>query len=244
MTDAAPVASTTWAVVVAGGSGSRFGGTLPKQYSFLGDRRVLDWSLGSMRRAAPGGVVLVVPPDRVSDPEPVASVVVAGGDTRSESVRNGLAHVPDDASAVLIHDAARPLVPAAVINALLAALTDGADAAIPGVAIADTVKQVAAGFVTQTLPRTELVAVQTPQAFPLAVIRRAHAQGGQATDDAALVEASGGRVAVVAGSDLLRKVTTAADITFLEQFLVQFEHSEHSEQVSADSSAALKDGFS
>lgn len=222
MIDAPAVASTTWAVVVAGGSGSRFGGTIPKQYSLLGGRRVLDWSLDSMRRAAPGGVVLVVPSDRVDDPEPAASVVVAGGDTRSQSVRNGLAHVPDSATSVLIHDAARPLVPASVVDALLAALTNGADAAIPGIAIADTVKRVVNGVVTETLPRNELVAVQTPQAFPLEVLRRAHASGAQATDDAALVEATGGRVAVVAGSDVLRKVTTVADITFLEQFLDQF----------------------
>ncbi len=211
----------TWAVVVAGGSGSRFGGPLPKQYIALGGRRVLDWSLEAMQRSAPGRVILVVPADRADDKEPGATLVVAGGDTRSQSVRNGLAVVPTDADVVLVHDAARPLVPTIVVEALLAALAGGADAAVPGIALTDTVKRVVHGFVAETLPRDELVAVQTPQAFRVAALRNAHQSGADATDDAALVEASGGRVAVVAGSAVLRKVTSAEDIEVLEQFIAQ-----------------------
>ncbi len=211
----------TWAVVVAGGSGARFGGSVPKQYAMLGGRRVLDWSLDAMWRAAPDGVVLVVPPDRVGDAEPGATVVVAGGDTRSQSVRNGLGVVPPEAEVVLVHDAARPLVPAVVIESLLHSLADGADAAIPGIPITDTVKRVLHGFVAETLPRDQLVAVQTPQAFRVAALRRAHLSGADATDDAALVESVGGRVAVVAGSAVLRKVTSAEDIDILEQFIAQ-----------------------
>ncbi len=211
----------TWAVVVAGGTGSRFGGPVPKQYALLGGRRVLDWSLEAMQRAAPGKVVLVVPADRAGDPERGATLVVVGGESRSQSVRNGLAAVPEDADVVLIHDAARPLVPVVVVDALLAALADGADAAVPGVAIVDTVKRVLHGFVTETLPRDQLVAVQTPQAFKLNALRSAHRSGAEATDDAALVEAAGGPVAVVAGSEVLRKVTSAEDLQVLEQFVAQ-----------------------
>jgi 2-C-methyl-D-erythritol 4-phosphate cytidylyltransferase len=218
------MSSSVWAIVVAGGSGSRFGGPIPKQYSTLGDRRVIDWSLEAMRSAAPAGVVLVVPADRVHHSEPGASVVVAGGDTRSQSVRNGLAAIPASARIVLVHDAARPLVPPSVIDALLEAIDAGAEAAIPGLPIADTVKRVVNGFVVATLPRDELIAVQTPQAFRADALRHAHDSGSSATDDAALVEAAGGRVAVVPGAEQLRKVTASSDLEVLERFIATGAH--------------------
>jgi 2-C-methyl-D-erythritol 4-phosphate cytidylyltransferase len=196
-----------WTVVVAGGSATRFGG--PKQYELLGDRRVLDWAVAAAN-AASSGVVVVLPAADAGAPG-----TVAGGATRSESVRCGLAAVPDDATIVCVHDAARPFATAEQFAAVISAVRDGADGAVPGVPVADTIKVVdAAGVITATPDRNSLVAVQTPQAFRAAVLRRAHAERGEGTDDAALVERLGGRVVVVPGSARNRKITRPDDLTW------------------------------
>lgn len=200
---------TVWAIVVAAGRGSRFGG--PKQFAELEGRRVVDWALVAARSVA-DGVVLVVPPDHLADEAPAAHVVVAGAGTRSGSVRAGLAAVPAGADVVVIHDAARPFASPALFEAVVSCVRAGADGAVPGVAIADTVKRVADGRVVGTLDRADLVAVQTPQAFAAGILRRAHAAGGEATDDAALVEAAGGRVMVVPGDPANTKITLRADL--------------------------------
>jgi 2-C-methyl-D-erythritol 4-phosphate cytidylyltransferase len=200
---------TVWAIVVAAGSGARFGGA--KQFEELEGRRVVDWSLAASRSVA-DGVVLVVPADHQADEAPVADAVVVGGATRSASVRAGLAEVPDDADVVVIHDAARPFARPALFEAVVAAVRAGADGAVPGVGLADTIKRVVDGRVVATLDRDELVAVQTPQAFAAAALRRAHLSGGDATDDAALVEAAGGRVVVVPGDPANTKITLRTDL--------------------------------
>jgi 2-C-methyl-D-erythritol 4-phosphate cytidylyltransferase len=203
-----------WAVVVAAGRGERFGA--PKQYEALGGRRVLDWALDAAGARAEG-VVLVVPPERVAEPEPGATAVVAGAATRSGSVRAGLASVPPSAEVVLVHDAARPLAPPAVFDAVLDAVAAGADGAVPGLPVSDTVKRVAPdGTVLETLDRSALVTVQTPQAFRAGALRAAHAGGDDASDDAALVEAAGGRVVVVPGAAAGAKVTAPGDLPALE----------------------------
>ena len=135
---------------------------------------------------------------------------VPGGDTRSASVRAGLAEVPDDAAVILVHDAARPLLPPELVPRLLEALGEGFDGAVPGLPVADTIKRVRDGVVVETPARDELVAVQTPQAFVADVLRAAAA--GEGSDCASLVEAAGGRVKVVAGDERLLKVTTPADL--------------------------------
>lgn len=203
---------SVWAVVVAAGSGSRFGGA--KQYQPLGGRRVLDWSLEAARAAA-DGLVVVVPPDRVRDAEPLADAVAAGGGTRSASVRAGLEAVPDDAEVVVVHDGARPLAGAALFAAVVAAVRDGADAAVPGVPLADTLRWRTGGVAD----RDGLVAVQTPQAFRASALRAAHAGGGEATDDASLVEAAGGKVVVVDGSAENLKITNPHDLAVAEALL-------------------------
>jgi 2-C-methyl-D-erythritol 4-phosphate cytidylyltransferase len=200
---------TVWAIVVAAGSGARFGGA--KQFEELEGRRVVDWSLAASRSVA-DGVVLVVPADHEADEAPVADAVVVGGATRSASVRAGLAEIPDDADVVVIHDAARPFARPALFEAVVAAVRAGADGAVPGVGLADTIKRVVDGRVVATLDRDELVAVQTPQAFAAAALRRAHLSGGDATDDAALVEATGGRVVVVPGDPANTKITLRTDL--------------------------------
>ena len=111
-----------------------------------------------------------------------------------------------------MHDAARPLAPVALFESVVAAVTAGADGAVPGLPVTDTVKRVHAGAVVATLDRSELVTVQTPQAFVASVLRAAHASGGDDTDDAALVEAAGGRVVVVPGDAVNAKLTTPHDL--------------------------------
>jgi 2-C-methyl-D-erythritol 4-phosphate cytidylyltransferase len=194
-----------WTIVVGGGSGSRFG--RPKQYESLGDERVIDRSR-RVAEAVSEGVVLVVPPADVAQ-----EGGVAGGASRSASVRAGLAAVPDEADVICVHDAARPFASVEVYERVIAAVAGGADAAVPAIAVADTIKVVdASGVVVATPDRSTLVAVQTPQAFRRAALVVAHAAGGDATDDAALVEASGGRVVVVDGHPDNRKITVRADL--------------------------------
>ncbi len=205
-----------WAIVVAGGSGARFGGA--KQFNVLGGRRVVDWAVLAASSAC-DGVVLVVPPDQVGrvalDVQP--DVIVAGGASRSASVRAGLTQVPDGVDVVVVHDAARPLAHPGLFAAVLEALAAGADGAVAAVPVADTLKRVGDdGAVVETVDRSGLWAVQTPQGFRLDVLRAAHAGEPEATDDAGLVEAAGGRVVVVAGDRRNLKVTDPADLALLE----------------------------
>ena len=216
-------AGPVWAVVVAGGAGSRFG--RPKQFEALAGRPVVEWSVTAARKAT-DGVVLVVPALDVDRARSLgADVVVAGGETRSASVRRGLACVPESAEVVVVHDAARPLASpalfAAVVAPLLANGPGDADGVVCGLPVADTLKRVDGHgtTVTGTVDRSSLVAVQTPQAFRAAVLRRAHADGGDATDDAALVEAIGGIVRVVPGEPHNVKLTLPSDLALLEHLV-------------------------
>jgi 2-C-methyl-D-erythritol 4-phosphate cytidylyltransferase len=138
--------------------------------------------------------------------------VVAGAPTRSGSVRAGLAAVPGEAEVIVVHDAVRALAPASLFHAVVDAVRGGADGAVPAVGVHDTVKRVRDGVVTGTLDRSHLVAVQTPQAFAAAALRRAHGEAGEASDDAALIEEAGGRVVVVPGDARNIKITTPADL--------------------------------
>jgi 2-C-methyl-D-erythritol 4-phosphate cytidylyltransferase len=208
--------TSSWAVVLAAGSGSRFGGR--KQLEMLGGRRVVDWAVAAARGAC-DGVVLVVDDPASIRPSGV-DAMVTGGATRSESVRAGLAAVPTDVDVVVVHDAARPGASVALFDRVLEAVVAGADAAVPGVPIADTVKQVVVDerdrrLVTATIDRSDLVAVQTPQAFRRSALVEAHRSGGDATDDAGLVERCGGTVVVVDGETAAHKITTRHDLRFI-----------------------------
>jgi 2-C-methyl-D-erythritol 4-phosphate cytidylyltransferase len=196
--------------VVAAGAGDRFGG--PKQYATVGGRRAVDWSL-AVARAETQGVVLVVAPERTADVEPLADRVVAGGATRSASVRAGLAAVPDDATHVLVHDAARPVPLPELWRSVIDALRGGADAVVPAVPVSDTLREVDGA----TVDRTRFIAVQTPQGFRADLLRDAHTGSPDATDDAALVEEVGGKVVVVPGSTANVKITTPEDLVLAEQ---------------------------
>jgi 2-C-methyl-D-erythritol 4-phosphate cytidylyltransferase len=206
-----------WAIVVAAGEGRRFG--QPKQFSLLGGRPVIEWGLDASRSVA-RGVVAVVPESAVGSAGlgKAADRVIAGGPTRASSVRRGLAAVPVNADVIVVHDAARPLASRELFRSVVAAVVAGADGAIPGIAVTDTIKRVRGGRVVETLDRGELVAVQTPQAFRAGALRRAHAEEPEATDDAGLLEALGLSVEVVPGEFHNLKLTTPEDLAIAERW--------------------------
>jgi 2-C-methyl-D-erythritol 4-phosphate cytidylyltransferase len=178
------------------------------------DVRVVDYSLNAARQSC-DGVILVLPPGWWPDIwEKHADAVAHGGATRSDSVRAGLALVPEESEVVVVHDAARPLATPALFESVIAALEThaGVDGVVPGVPVTDTLKRVEDNTVAGTISRDGLVAVQTPQAFRTHVLRQAHAAGLDATDDAALVEAMGGTVMVVPGEKANIKVTFSEDL--------------------------------
>lgn len=218
-----------WAVLVAAGRGERLGEARPKAFVRLGELPMLAEPL---RRLDESGwidaVVLVAPPEWEEPAILLAEEVgaskvtacVTGGETRTESVRAGVAEVPDDVNVILVHDAARPLLPDEVIGRVLGALADGADGAVPVLPVTDTVKRVRDGVVDETLRRDDLVTVQTPQAFAASALRAALASGAEGSDCASLVEANGGRINTVAGDERLLKVTTRADLERVASWLV------------------------
>jgi len=221
-----------WAVLVAAGRGERLGGDRPKAFVRLGQLPLLAEPLRRLDECEALDGVVVVAPEGWEEPaillaeEIGASKVTAcvtGGETRTDSVRAGVAEVPVDAEVIVVHDAARPLLPPDVVPRLLEALGEGFDGAVPGVALADTVKRASDGVVAETLPRSELVTVQTPQAFQAGALRSALERPDDglvpATDCASLVEANGGRVRVVAGDERLLKVTTPADLERVNAWL-------------------------
>jgi 2-C-methyl-D-erythritol 4-phosphate cytidylyltransferase len=217
-----------WAVLVAAGRGERFGGDRPKAFAKLRDRPLLAESLERLDRSDwIESIVIVAPPEWEEPSILVAEELsagkvrsaVTGGSTRAESVRAGLEDVPEDVAVVLVHDAARPLLPEEVVERVVTGLEEGWEGVAPGLRIADTLKRADGEAVVETVDRTGLVAVQTPQAFMAGALRRAHASGGDATDCAGLVEAAGGRVRIVEGDPRLLKVTTQADLDFAEALL-------------------------
>lgn len=216
---------TVWAVLAAAGSGERLGADRPKAFVRFGDLPLLAESLHRLDESDwVDSIVVACPPDWVEPSILLAeelgagkvSSCVPGGPTRSESVRLALAEVADDAAVVLVHDAARPLLPPELVERLVSALSEGWDAVVPALPVPDTVKRAESERVVETLAREGLVLAQTPQAFLADVLRRALASGGEATDCAALAEAQGARVRVVEGDVRLRKVTTPDDLALLE----------------------------
>lgn len=220
---------STWAVLAAAGRGERLGSDRPKAFARLGGRPLLAESLERLESSDWIDRIVIAAPPEWEEPsilvaEEIAatkvSSVVTGGATRSESVRLALEDVPKDAAVVLVHDAARPLLPQAVIERVIAPLGEGWEGAVPGLPVADTVKRVDGDQVIETLPRSELVATQTPQAFVASVLREALAGDVSAASDcASLVEARGGRIKIVEGDRRLLKVTDADDLALVESWL-------------------------
>jgi 2-C-methyl-D-erythritol 4-phosphate cytidylyltransferase len=220
---------SVWAVLAAAGRGERLGSDRPKAFARLGGRPLLAESLERLEASAwIDQIVIAAPPDweepciLVAEEIGAGKVgsVVTGGASRSESVRLALEEVSDDAAVILVHDAARPLLPDAVIERVLAPLSEGWDGVVPFVTVPDTVKKVERDRVVETLPRDELVAVQTPQAFVASVLRDAlSGDVFNASDCSSLVEERGGRVTVVEGDRRLLKVTDAEDLALVEGWL-------------------------
>jgi 2-C-methyl-D-erythritol 4-phosphate cytidylyltransferase len=222
----------TWAVVVGGGAGDRLGADRPKAFVRLGGRTMLAWSLAMLDdHDLIDGIVMVVPEEYEERASLLAddicatkiAAAVPGGATRPESASAGLACVPESAEFVLVHDAARPLTPPAVVDRVIAALRAGADGVVPALPMADTVKRVGPdGRVAETLERSSLRSVQTPQGFPVAVLRAAlAARPVDASDCASMVEALGRPVVCVEGDERAFKITTPADLARAEQLTVE-----------------------
>lgn len=219
---------STWAVLVAAGRGERLGEDRPKAFVRLGELPLLAEPLRRLDESEWVDNVVVVAPPEWEEPAILlaeeigaskVSACVTGGDSRTGSVRAGVADVPETAAVILVHDAARPLLPGELVPRLLAKLGEGFDGAVPGLPLRDTVKRVDGDRVLETLARDRLVGVQTPQAFVAPVLRSALARGEEGTDCASLVEAAGGRVAVVDGHEHLLKVTTRADLDLVASWL-------------------------
>jgi 2-C-methyl-D-erythritol 4-phosphate cytidylyltransferase len=223
---------SAWAILAAAGSGERLGADRPKAFVRLGDRPLLGESLERLDASDWIDAIVVAAPPGWEEPAILlaeelgcgkVSASVGGGATRAESVRAGLREVPEDAAVVLVHDAARPLVTDAVIERVLAALNEGWDGAIPGLPVTDTVKRVESDQVVETVERSSLRTVQTPQAFVATTLRRALLSGSEPqggwTDCSAAVEAHGGRVKVVPGDPRLVKVTDSSDLERVASYL-------------------------
>ncbi|MFJ9646953.1 2-C-methyl-D-erythritol 4-phosphate cytidylyltransferase [Streptomyces sp. NPDC004244] len=232
----------TAAVIPAAGRGVRLGPGAPKALRALGGTPMLIHAVRAMARSRAVSLVVVVAPAdgtaevrRLLDEHPLPDrtelLVVPGGDTRQESVAAGLAALPADVTSVLVHDAARPLVPVDTVDAVIEAVRAGAPAVVPALPLADTVKEVEPGRsgepepVVATPERARLRAVQTPQGFDLATLRHAHetvaAVGEGATDDAGMVERLGTTVMVVPGHEEAFKVTRPLDLVLAEAVLAR-----------------------
>jgi 2-C-methyl-D-erythritol 4-phosphate cytidylyltransferase len=218
---------TTACILVAAGRGDRLGPGVPKAMRLLGDEPLLVHAVRAV--VASGSVDLVVvaaPPGDADEFRDLLTehvprlVVVPGGATRRRSVAAALTTLPASVEVVLVHDAARCLAPPALFTAVAKAVTDGADAVVPAVPVADTIKQVAGGVVVATLDRSRLRAAQTPQGFRRTVLENAHATvDADATDDAAMVERMGATVRVVPGDVEAFKITRPPDLVLAEAML-------------------------
>ena len=225
---------SVWAILAAAGRGDRLGLDRPKAFAPLNDRPLVAEALERLDASDwIEGIVVAAPPEWeepcILVAEEVAAgkvaATVTGGESRSESVRAALSEVPEEATVVLVHDAARPLVTDEVIERVITGLADGWDGAVPGLPIADAVKRVEGDAVVETLDREGLVTVQTPQAFVASALRDALSDPtlqqavARSLDCASLVEARGGRVRVVEGDPRLLKVTEPADLELVSGWL-------------------------
>ena len=200
------------AVLVDAARRDRLGDDRPKAFARLGELPLLAEPLRRLDESGWIDELVVVVPEGWEEPAILlaeelgaskVSACVTGGETRTASVRAGVAEIPDEADVILVHDAARPLVTDDVIARVIGALAEGFDGAVPGLPVQDTIKRVERDVVVETLARDSLVGVQTPQAFVASVLRACVESTEASTDCASLVERGGGRVRVVPGDERL-----------------------------------------
>ncbi len=213
-------------IVPAAGSGERLGAGVPKAMVLLSGEPILCHAVRALVAEPRVGLVVLACPKGLEDRMAAAAsaqsrgvpvVAVTGGDTRAQSVAAALAVVSEEFAVVLVHDAARCLVPTEVVCAVVDAVVAGAPAVVPGLPVVDTIRELGEHGASRTVDRSRLRAVQTPQGFAAATLRQAHAAGSQdATDDAGMVEALGLPVTLVPGHPRAFKVTTALDLVLAE----------------------------
>ena len=224
-------APRTAVIVPAAGRGERLGPGAPKALRTLAGQPILLHAVRNLATARDIDLIVVaVPEDAVEESRALLAgvesplILVSGGDTRQDSVARALLALPPEVDVVLVHDAARPLVPAEVVERVASAVRAGSEAVIPTMAVVDTIKEVDGDDrVVATLDRSRLHAVQTPQGFARDVLQRAHAasDGGDATDDAGMVERMGATVVVVPGHEEAFKITRPLDLVLAEAILVR-----------------------
>ena len=228
-------AGRTAVLVPAAGRGERLGPGAPKALRPLGGIPMLVHAVRALAASRTVDIVVIAAPEDTVETVasmlaeqsfPAEVVVVTGGETRQDSVARALIALPDDVDVVLVHDAARPLVPVEVVTAVVAAVRAGHDAVVPGLPVVDTIKQVdEASDVVRTVDRTPLRAIQTPQGFRRSVLQQAHAVADldevPITDDAGLVERLGVAVHVIRGHEEAFKVTRPFDIVMAEAVLAR-----------------------
>jgi 2-C-methyl-D-erythritol 4-phosphate cytidylyltransferase/2-C-methyl-D-erythritol 2,4-cyclodiphosphate synthase len=210
------------AIIAAAGSGERFKAKIPKALIHLGDKTLLEHAIARIAPAVQQ-IIVTAPAgyeDQIQTLVGDGVVVVTGGATRSESVRIGLSAVDSAADFILVHDAARSLASTGLAQTIIASLQSGEVAVIPGLAEVDTVNVIGSdGYVLSTPDRAMLRTIQTPQGFQAAILREAHQQSGEATDDATLVSKLGHKVKVITGEEAAMKITTPADLAIAMTFL-------------------------
>ena len=222
----------TAVLVPAAGRGERLGPGAPKALRHLGGVPMLVHAVRALAASRSVDIVVVAAPaddvDEVSamladQGESAEVIIVSGGETRQGSVARALIALPDDVDVVLVHDAARPLIPVELVSAVVTAVRGGHAAVVPGLAVVDTIKRVnPENDVEGTIDRSTLRAIQTPQGFTRAVLQQAHAQAeDDATDDAGLVERMGIPVHVIPGHEEAFKVTRPFDVLVAEAVLAR-----------------------
>ena len=234
----------TAAIIAGAGSGHRLGADLPKALVKLLDKTLVEHAVAALAPVAQ--LIIVTAPagfeDKFKELLGDQVTVITGGVLRSDSIRIALAKIPTDFEYVLVHDAARAIASTELAKSIATELAKGEQAVIPALDVVDTIKEVdASGYVRSTPDRSTLRAVQTPQGFVKSVLAHAHSSAEDATDDAALVEAIGIKVKVIAGEERALKITTKSDLTRAAQILLPNTEKEIRVGIGTDSHAFSSD---